>query len=196
MITPIQNRILPENAQLIPDYAKCVFEGKIFDVYQWQQKMFDGSYQTFEMLRRPDTVKVIGLDEEGRIITLTEKQPGGSRARRHYLPGGRVDDGDASILDAAKREYREETGISFGDWRLIDVSQHVSKIEWFVYVYFAQDILQRTEPQHDVGEEISIGTSTFDDLKECGAENLSFLNGFSSVDELSALAEKYEKRNY
>ncbi len=36
----------------IPPNAKRVFKGIIFDVYQWQQKMFDGSKETFEMLKR------------------------------------------------------------------------------------------------------------------------------------------------
>lgn len=47
-------RTLPDNAIMIPEQAGCVFHGEIFDVYQWQQEMFDGSYERFEMLRRPD----------------------------------------------------------------------------------------------------------------------------------------------
>ncbi len=43
-------RTLPKNAILIPDHATCVFRGMLFDVYQWQQEMFDGSIETFEML--------------------------------------------------------------------------------------------------------------------------------------------------
>jgi len=35
--------------------AQRVFKGIIFDVYQWKQKMFDGSQGIFEMLKRPDT---------------------------------------------------------------------------------------------------------------------------------------------
>ena len=45
-------RTLPAGAHLIPPEAKCVFRGKIFDVYQWPQRLYDGSTATFEMLRR------------------------------------------------------------------------------------------------------------------------------------------------
>jgi hypothetical protein len=31
-----------------PKGAKLAFRGVVFDVYQWKQRMFDGSYQTFE----------------------------------------------------------------------------------------------------------------------------------------------------
>lgn len=32
-------RILPANAKLIPPEAECVFQGEIYDVYQWSQKL-------------------------------------------------------------------------------------------------------------------------------------------------------------
>lgn len=51
-------KVIPDNAVLVPDAAQHVFEGMIFDVYQWPQKLFDGSEHTFEMLKRPDTVVV------------------------------------------------------------------------------------------------------------------------------------------
>ena len=49
-------RVLPKGARLIPPEADRVFRGEIYEVYQWPQKMPDGSVETFEMLRRPDTV--------------------------------------------------------------------------------------------------------------------------------------------
>ncbi|KKP89624.1 MAG: NUDIX hydrolase [Candidatus Moranbacteria bacterium GW2011_GWC2_37_73] len=33
----------PKSTQLIPEHAKKVFSGTFFDVYQWEQEMFDGS---------------------------------------------------------------------------------------------------------------------------------------------------------
>jgi len=41
--------IIPKNARLVPEEAKLVFKGIIYDVYQWEQKMFDGTFSTFEM---------------------------------------------------------------------------------------------------------------------------------------------------
>src|SRR3990167_5280393 len=64
---------VPKDAVLIPDTAKRVFRGQIFDVYQWPQKMFDNSTQTFEMLRRPDTIAVIAVVEDKILILDDEK---------------------------------------------------------------------------------------------------------------------------
>ncbi|MFO0971471.1 MAG: hypothetical protein U0520_03950, partial [Candidatus Saccharimonadales bacterium] len=67
-------KVIPIDAKLIPQDAKKVFDGVIFDVFQWQQQMFDGTTETFEMLRRPDTVQVICIDE-GKVLVLEEEQP-------------------------------------------------------------------------------------------------------------------------
>lgn len=48
----------------IPSEATKVFDGVIFDVYQWQQKMFDGSIETFEMLKRVSTVGIIAIKDD------------------------------------------------------------------------------------------------------------------------------------
>ena len=34
----------------IPSYAKMVFKGKLFEVWQWEQKMFDGTLSHREFL--------------------------------------------------------------------------------------------------------------------------------------------------
>ena len=70
-------RVLPKGARLIPPEADRVFRGEIYEVHQWSQKMPDGSVKTFEMLRRPDTVMVVALDEAGDVLVIDEKQPGG-----------------------------------------------------------------------------------------------------------------------
>jgi len=125
---------VPKDAVLIPDTAKRVFRGQIFDVYQWPQKMFDNSTQTFEMLRRPDTIAVIAVVED-KILILDDEQP--HTGLRKSLPTGRVDDQDTATLSAAKREVLEETGFEFSKWRLIEVTQPHSKLEWFIYFYIA-----------------------------------------------------------
>ena len=78
----------PKNMRLPPPEAKRVFAGVIFDTYQWQQKMFDGSFSTFEMLKRPDTVEVIALKGD-RIIVLEQEQP--TLGSFRILPGCRSD---------------------------------------------------------------------------------------------------------
>lgn len=150
-------RVLPKGARLIPREADCVFRGKIYGVHQWPQKMPDGSVKTFEMLRRPDTVMVIALDESGDVLVIDEKQPGGI-VRKNHLPVGRVDPSDESVLVAAQRELREETGCTFpdSDWVLLDVVQMEKKIEWFTYLLLATGALHRAAQHLDAGEDITV----------------------------------------
>ena len=150
-------RVLPRGARLIPPEAKLVFRGEIYEVHQWPQKMPDGSVETFEMLRRPDTVMVIALDEAGYVLVIDEKQPGGI-IRKNHLPVGRVDSSDESVLAAAQRELREETGCTFPDsyWGLLDVVQMEKKIEWFTYLLLATGALHRAAQHLDAGEDITV----------------------------------------
>lgn len=152
-------RVLPKGARLIPPEADCVFRGEIYKVYQWPQKMPDGSVETFEMLRRPDTVMVIALDEAGDVLVIDEKQPGGI-VRKNHLPVGRVDPSDESVLVAAQRELREETGCTFANWRLLDVAQMEKKIEWFTYLFLATGALHRAAQHLDAGEDITVKSAS------------------------------------
>ena len=148
-------RVLPKGARLIPPEAKLVFRGEIYEVHQWPQKMPDGSVKTFEMLRRPDTVMVIALDEAGDALVIDEKQPGGI-VRNNHLPVGRVDSSDESVQAAAQRELREETGWTFANWELLDVVQMEKKIERFTYLFLATGALHRAAQHLDAGENITV----------------------------------------
>jgi ADP-ribose pyrophosphatase len=165
-------KLIPEECVLVPDNAECLFKGMIFDIYQWPQKMFDGSEHTFEMLKRTDTVTIIGLTEN-KVILVDDEQP--HLGKRKSFPGGRVDDTDDTILDAAKREMLEETGYSFNSWRLVEVRQPYRKIEWFVYVFVAYEQLDKQEPDLDAGEKIDVSYLDFDDLKTLINNDIGYL---------------------
>lgn len=168
-------KFVPENVKLIPEEAERVFKGKIYEVYQWPQKMFDGSFETFEMLRRPDTVKIIPIvtaeearrlgfeADEPQLIVTKQEQP---RKDCFYdYPGGRMDEEDADELAAAKRELLEETGLKFRDWKLVKVEQPFNKIDWLVYTFVATGLLGRTEQSLDAGEKIEVVAMGLDEVK-------------------------------
>jgi ADP-ribose pyrophosphatase len=160
-------KTVPKDAILIPAQASRLYQGVIFDVYQWPQTLFDGSTATFEMLRRPDTVVVIPVIED-HIILLEDEQP--NRGPIITLPGGRVESADESTLAAVKRELREETGYLFERWQLVDVIQPQRKIEWFVHVYVASGACEQVDPQSDSGERITVQSLPFDDVKRLAAD--------------------------
>jgi len=145
----------------IPKNAKRVFKGVIFDVWQWPQKMFDGSTETFEMLKRADTAVVIPVVDD-KILILIQLQPNRSEAF-YSLAGGRRDKGETA-LNAAKREMLEETGYVSRDWKLWQTINPVNKIVWTSYTYIARDCIYWQPPRPDAGEKITTKLISFDEF--------------------------------
>ncbi len=188
-------KTVPTDAILIPDGADKVFQGNLFDVYQWPQTMFDGSTKTFEMLKRADTVQVIAI-KDGKIVMVKDEQPG--RSVRTHFPGGRADPEDDSWLEAAKREMREETGLSFKTWQLVGVEQPTPKIEWFTPWFLATDLESEAEQELDTdGERIEVAEWEFDDIRKYVLEGVEptlnyaipLMVKVTSVEELLAMPE-------
>jgi ADP-ribose pyrophosphatase len=151
--------IVPLNAVLIPEQAERVFKGIFYDVYHWQQQMFDNSFEIFEMLRSTDILKILVV-VDGKLVVLHEEQP--AIGTFTDIPGGRNDHGIESNLEAAKREVLEETGMTFKSWKLISVRQPALKIENFIYLYVATDLLSSVEPVLDNGEKITLELVSFE----------------------------------
>ncbi|MBI4117866.1 MAG: NUDIX hydrolase [Parcubacteria group bacterium] len=146
----------------IPTHAKKVFSGEIFDVYQWPQKMFDGSTQTYEALKRTDTVQVIPVMGDKLMISL-ERQP--HTGDFYTLLGGRREKGE-SVEEAAFRELAEESGLAPETLKLFRIYEPGSKVDWKVYVYLAFGCKKVAEPILDAGEKIQLRMLSLDELMD------------------------------
>ena len=153
-------RPLPKGARLVPKSAKLVFRGEIFDTYQWDQEMYDGSTATFEMLKRPDTVEIIAV-KDGKVVIEEQEQPG--KPKHLTLPAGRVEPGE-DVLVAAQREMLEETGMSFAKWELKFVYQPAVKIDWLVHTFLATDFTEQVDQNLDNGERIATNLVKFAEI--------------------------------
>src|SRR3989344_2203505 len=112
---------------IIPESAKRVFEGKIFDVYQWEQELFDGTKETFEKISRPDTVVVIPILSDKRILLLHDEQP--DRKPVLTAPSGRIEENEMPE-ETAKRELLEETGYEVKELVSFFNFQPLNKMDW------------------------------------------------------------------
>ncbi|MDP3725514.1 MAG: NUDIX domain-containing protein [Nanoarchaeota archaeon] len=145
----------------IPSHAKLVFKGKIFEVWQWEQKMYDGSVAIFERLKRSNTAEVIATLGD-KILLQTQEQPN-RPCPFTSLPGGGCDEAE-DPLSAAKRELLEETGYISNDWMLWKELNPVGKMEWTIYTYIARDCKKVQEPKLDAGEKITTRLIGFEEF--------------------------------
>ncbi len=140
---------------------KLVYRGKMFRIYQWRQKMFDGSYETFERMERPSSVQVIAV-VDGKIATAIQSQP--NRPRFRSLLGGRMDGGEKP-LHAAKRELLEESGMVARKWKLLkSFTEPSHKISFGIYLFAAIDCRKVAEQKLDSGEKIKVRRITLEEL--------------------------------
>ncbi len=177
----------------IPSSAKCVFKGKIFEVWQWEQKMYDGSVEIFERIKRPNTGQVIAVVSD-KILVQTEEQPD-QQQPFPSIPGGRCNENE-NPLDAAKRELLEETGYVSKDWVLWKEVDPVSKIEWTISTYIARNCTFEKAPNIDAGEKINTRLVDFEEFMEIATEDPLFWSPEIVLDLLRLCLEPKKKEEF
>lgn len=156
----------------IPPGAHRVYQGVIYDVWQWEQKLFDGSTATFERLARPDSAQVIAISGD-KIILQRQRQPDWEEYGV-TLPGGRIDKGETP-LQGAQRELREENGYESVDWELLQEFNPSNHFFWTIHTYIARACTKVAAPSLEAGEQIEEMTVTFEEFLAYG-EDAAFRN--------------------
>jgi ADP-ribose pyrophosphatase len=150
----------------ISNNSKKVFIGVIFDVYHWEQEMFDGSTEVFEKLKRPDTSEVIAVTKDKKIILIRQDQPDISFIG---LPGGRVGSKE-SPAEGARRELMEETGYAPDTFMHWFSSSPFRKIEWSLHYFIAKNCEIAGSPENDAGEKIEVMLVSFDEFIQIASQ--------------------------
>lgn len=179
----------------IPDGAKLAFKGVIFEVWQWQQEMFDGTLKTFERIWRPPTVEVIATIGD-RILIEYQDQP--DRKGSINLVSGRADKSD-DLLSEAKRELLEETGYESSDWR--EFLRHGAgggKVVHEVCYFIARNCKKVGEQNLDAGERIEVKLITFEELLALADnpkfwQSAEFINFLLSLRSDKGKSEEFKK---
>lgn len=177
IVAPAMTSVLverPESDQPIPENATLVFQGELFDVFQWQQEQYDGSFLTFEKLKRPDTVVVVPVTPTGTILTTLQQQPG--RKAFCGLVGGRQEPGE-TVFQTARREMIEEIGYSCDELKLWFSLHPTTKIDWVVYYVVAANCVPNSSALNDVGEKVELVEKSFEEFLQ-----LSFEDSFVEVE--------------
>ena len=147
----------------IPEHAKLVFKGILHDVYQWEQELFDGTFSTFEAIKKRYAVTTLAITKENKIIVNFEEQP--NRPPFISLSGGITEEG-ATLIENAKRELEEETGYlseSWEAWFVSDVLKSL-KIDWLNHFFIARACENIGHKHLDPGEKIEVKLFNFDEF--------------------------------
>lgn len=152
---------LPAMPVPVPPNAKRVFHGVLFDLWQWEQEMFDGSRATFECETRQDTVTIIGF-LDSKTVLLTHQEQSGRIPFRDF-PGGRVDEGETHEA-AARREFLEETGLVIGRLWPFRYTEVYGSTRFAQTVFVAAGPYDHVKERHlDPGERIEVLRTPWDD---------------------------------
>jgi len=163
---------MSKSRDYIPDTAKVVFHGKTYDVWQWEQEMYDGRKKTFEKIKRKNEVGVIAV-VDGQIVIQDQEQP--HRDPFISVPGGTCDAGE-DPYDTARRELLEETGYTSDNmivWQVIP--SPYSSIIREAYYFIAKDCKKTHELNLDNGEKIRNKLISFEEFLLL-SENNQFRN--------------------
>lgn len=143
----------------LPDNAVKVFSWKIFDVYQWEQEMYDWTTKIFEKLKRNDTVDVLAITNSWEILILEEIQPW--RELFYWLVWGTCENSEKPI-ETAKRELFEETWYKSEDWSLFNSYSNSSKIDYKSNLFIAKNCKKISEQNLDWWEKIFVKKVNWD----------------------------------
>jgi|SRR3989344_4485936 len=158
---------------MIPKEAKLVYRGRLFEVYNWEQEQFDGTFKTYEQLRRRSSVTILPITADNKIMLCEEEQP--ARGKFLSTPGGQIDDGEKPEA-AAVRELLEETGYEGKLKFWMETHPYRNKIDWTVHNYIAHDIRKISDQKLDAGERVRPFFVDFDEFIDVVLNNDDFRN--------------------
>ncbi|MHA1540822.1 MAG: NUDIX hydrolase [Alphaproteobacteria bacterium] len=139
----------------IPDHAKCVHQGPVFKVYQWEENLPNGEKRIFEIAERKSGALIIPLDEKGNVYYGEQQQQGFGNKPFVGLLGGEIEEGETS-LETAKRELLEEGGLISNEWELFWKWDYFGRLEGFVDVFVARNCKKTERPELNDGEKIVV----------------------------------------
>ncbi len=135
--------------------SESKFEGVLLNVCQDRVRLPNGKESIREYIRHPGAVVILAFLPNGNLIFERQfRYP----LRRVFLelPAGKIDVGE-SLIDTAKREFREETGYCASSWLHLGVMHPcIGYSDERIEVFEAKDLHQAGAQQLDQNEFLEI----------------------------------------
>jgi 8-oxo-dGTP pyrophosphatase MutT (NUDIX family) len=130
---------------------KIIHQGKYLTV-STEEKIIGGIKTNFESVSLPPSIHVIPLFENNDILLVDEKK-WTDETRKLRVMAGVQESTDSTPLKAAKREAKEELGITGGNWEHFYTSELKGTIQ-DQRIYYSVKNFQLQTPSPHAGEEI------------------------------------------
>ena len=132
-----------------------VFEGKLVKVHKLDVTLPNGKMAMREVVRHPGASAVVPVDDNGMVTMVKQFRTAIGRVIEE-IPAGKLDYKGEDRLEAARRELREETGLSAKNWiHLSDITTTPGFCDELISIYLATG-LTRGETDPDEGEFLNI----------------------------------------
>lgn len=134
---------------LEPDSARRIYEGRLLrlTVERWGDR-------EREIVEHPGAVAIVAVDDEG-CVTLVRQLREPTRKRLLELPAGTAEPGEEP-LETARRELREECGLTGGEWRELAAFWTTPGFCRERMHLFAAEGVQHGEPEPAEDEELEL----------------------------------------
>jgi ADP-ribose pyrophosphatase len=140
-----------------PDDSRTVYDGKLIDV---TLERWSGNQR--EIVEHPGSVAIVAVDGEQRVWLVRQLREA-ARKQLLELPAGARDAGE-DPLEAARRELREECGLTGGDWReLAGFWTTPGFCREYMHLYLAEAV-QAGDADPDEDEEVELVQWRVDEL--------------------------------
>ncbi len=130
--------------------SEFIFDGKVVHLYRDTVILPNGSESTREFIKHVGAVAVIPLTDKGEIILVKQfRYPFGEVMTE--IPAGKLDSKEEDPVEAAKRELREETGVTCEKLTFIgDLYPSVAILDEVIHMYCAEGLSYgETDPDDD-----------------------------------------------
>ena len=97
-----------------------VFHGVLINVEHWQVLLPNGQKALREMVRHRGAAAVVPLDDAGNVTMVRQHRVAVGRFTWE-IPAGKLDHAGEDMLDCARPELEEETGLNAENYRLLTV---------------------------------------------------------------------------
>lgn len=115
-----------------------------------------GREHEFFIVEAPDWCNIVPLTRTGEVVMVRQRRHGIGQETLE-LPGGVIDPGDPSPLEAARREFLEETGYRAAHVEPIGViATNPAMMTNRCWSFLARDVEPCQAPRLDSGEDIDV----------------------------------------